>query len=286
MTDCSSSATVSGSPVGSADPAAELRAAASPNGLHVSGTRRTVVGWDVPLTNGERSELARELADGHGLLREVRVLVVDDYTLYREYLVGVLSAHGAFNTNVAWDLSSLISGIEHSMPGLVLLNMATRDNLMLLRHAFKLSPNARVIALGLSEENEAEIIACAEAGVAGFHLRTESVEELIALLRKVTAGESACSPAVSAILLRRLSTLASERPPVAKELALTAREAQILQMLELGLSNRDIAAQLCIALHTVKNHVHSLLTKLDVSTRAQAAALSRTIRYSEDGHWA
>ena len=91
-----------------------------------------------------------------------------------------------------------------------------------------------------------------------------------------------CSPRVSAILLRRLSALASQRQPTEKELVLTAREAQILKMLELGLSNRDIADQLCIAVHTVKNHVHSLLTKLGVSTRAQAAALSRTIRYTAD----
>jgi DNA-binding NarL/FixJ family response regulator len=55
-------------------------------------------------------------------------------------------------------------------------------------------------------------------------------------------------------------------------------------MLELGLSNQDIAAQLCIAVHTVKNHVHSLLTKLGVSTRAEAAALSRTLRYTKGGH--
>jgi DNA-binding NarL/FixJ family response regulator len=79
-------------------------------------------------------------------------------------------------------------------------------------------------------------------------------------------------------LLRRLSALASRRQPAAKELVLTAREAQILRMLELGRSNRDIAAQLAIAVHTVKNHVHSLLTKLGVSSRAEAAALSRTIR--------
>jgi DNA-binding NarL/FixJ family response regulator len=90
-----------------------------------------------------------------------------------------------------------------------------------------------------------------------------------------------CSPRVSAILLRRLSALASQRQAADTELVLTAREAQILKMLELGLSNRDIADQLCIAVHTVKNHMHSLLSKLGVSTRAQAAALSRTIRYTE-----
>ena len=82
------------------------------------------------------------------------------------------------------------------------------------------------------------------------------------------------------MLLRRLSALAARPQPEAKELVLTARQAQILRMLEMGLSNRDIADQLRIAIHTVKNHVHSVLTKLGVSTRAEAAALARTVRYT------
>jgi DNA-binding NarL/FixJ family response regulator len=131
----------------------------------------------------------------------------------------------------------------------------------------------------MSEDDESEIVSCAEAGVAGYHLRSETLGDLLVLIRKVAAGESLCSPRVSAILLRRLSALASQRQqPADRELVLRAREAQILKMLELGLSNRDIADQLCITVHTV---VHSLLTKLGVSTRAQAAALSRTIRYTE-----
>jgi DNA-binding NarL/FixJ family response regulator len=175
----------------------------------------------------------------------------------------------------------LITAIEIMKPRVILLNMATRDSTMLLRHALKLSPTARVIVMGMSEDDESEIVACAEAGVAGYHLRNESLGDLLVLIRQVAAGESLCSPRVSAILLRRLSALASQRQLAQKELVLTRREAQILKMLELGLSNRDIAEQLCIAVHTVKNHVHSVLTKLGVSTRAQAVALAHTIRYTE-----
>ena len=92
----------------------------------------------------------------------------------------------------------------------------------------------RIIVLGASENDESEIVACAEAGVAGYHMRTDSLEDLLVLIRKVAAGESSCPPRVSAILLRRLTALASRRQPAAKELVLTAREAQILRMLELG----------------------------------------------------
>jgi DNA-binding NarL/FixJ family response regulator len=238
---------------------------------------REVLGWDLAPAGGGRPELTWA-ADGHGFLRGTSVLIIDDSTVYREYLAGVIAGQGAVNPSVAWDLPSLISAIENTMPRVILFNTATRDNAMLLRQALMLSPSARVIVLGMSEDDESEIVACAEAGVAGYHLRTESLGDLLVLIRKVAAGESLCSPRVSAILLRRLSALASQRQPADKELVLTAREAQILKMLELGLSNRDIADQLCIAVHTVKNHVHNLLTKLGVSTRAQAAALSRTIR--------
>jgi DNA-binding NarL/FixJ family response regulator len=245
-----------------------------------SSQRRELNNWDKAPAGGGGAELTWAV-DGHGPLRDTEVLIIDDSKLYREYITRVVAANGAGVPRVAWDMPSLIKALEVTTPRVILLNTATRDNTMLLRQAFEMSPHARVIVLGLSEDDESEIVACAEAGVAGYHTRSQSLEDLLLLIRKVAAGESWCSPRVSAILLRRLSALASRRQPVPEELVLTAREAQILRMLELGLSNREIAGQLCIAVHTVKNHVHSLLAKLGVSTRAQAAALSRTVRYAD-----
>jgi DNA-binding NarL/FixJ family response regulator len=241
--------------------------------------------WDPSIANEDKSELARDLPEDQGIIGETRILIVDDSTLSRDYLAGVIAAHGGHIPSVAWDLSSLITAIENTMPRVILLNMATRGAAMLLRHSFTLNPSVRVIVLGLSQDDESEIVACAEAGVAGFHMRNDSLEDLLLLVCRVAAGELSCSPHVSAILLRRLSALAAARQPISKELDLTPREVQILKMLELGLSNRDIAAQLCIATHTVKNHVHSVLTKLGVRRRAEAAALARTSRYTEDGRW-
>lgn len=235
-----------------------------------------------PPTTGGRFEAYRDAADGPGLLRDERVLIVDDSTLCREYLAAMVAAHGAVAPGQAWDLPSVITAVEGTLPRVIVLNMANRDSEVLLRQVLKYGPHVRVVVMGVSEDDETEIVSCAEAGVAGYHLRAESLEDLIVLIHKVAAGETLCSPRISAILLRRLSALASERQPQAKELVLTDREAQILGMLELGLSNREIAAELCIAVHTVKNHMHSLLTKLGVRTRAQAAAHSRTVRYTED----
>lgn len=214
-------------------------------------------------------------------LPDARFLIVDDCTLHRENLATVFVVHGVSRLSVAWNLPTLCSALSEATPEIVVVNMGSRDSVALLRFVRQTCPEARVIVVGIPEDDEAQIIACAEEGVAGYHLRAESLDQLLGLIGRVAIGEAVCSARISAILLRRLSDLAAQRRPVPRELVLTAREAQILRMLEAGLSNRDIAADLCIAVHTVKNHVHSLLNKLGVSTRAEAAALSRTIRYTE-----
>jgi DNA-binding NarL/FixJ family response regulator len=242
------------------------------------GTNREHAGSDTSPTGAASSQMAPKSTDIQDPLRDESILIIDDCTLYRENLAAIFALHGKPAPSVAWDLPSLVTALHGTEPSVVLLNIETRGSALLLRAAMDISPGVRVIVLGASEDNESEIVACAEAGVAGYHMRTDSLEDLLVLIRKVAAGETLCSPRVSAILLRRLSALGSQRQPAAKELALTTREIQILRMLELGRSNQDIATQLSIAVHTVKNHVHSLLTKLGVSTRAEAAALSRTIR--------
>ncbi|MGE0215169.1 LuxR C-terminal-related transcriptional regulator [Mycolicibacterium sp.] len=211
------------------------------------------------------------------LITLTQILIVDDCTLQRENLAAILGGGGMSALAVAWDLPSTVAALAERAPDIVLLSMQTRDKIALLHSVREICPSARVIVVGISEDDESDIIASAEAGVAGYHLRSESLGELLNVITKVVDGEPACSPRVSAILLRRLSAMASARRSSPRDLDLTARELQILQMLELGLSNRDIADQLCITLHTVKNHVHSVLTKLGVSTRAQAAAFARTL---------
>jgi DNA-binding NarL/FixJ family response regulator len=205
------------------------------------------------------------------------VLIIDDCRLYRETLAAALAVDGRYRPLGAWDLPSLVAALEGAKPIAALLNLASQGRHLLLRAVAELNPGGQVIVLGASEDDEAEVVACAEGGAAGYHMKSESLEQLFELIDTVAGGRSGCPPRVAAILLRRVSVLAAQSQPAATEPVLTAREAQILQMLEMGQSNRDIAAQLSIAVHTVKNHVHSLLTKLGVSTRTEAAALSRAV---------
>ena len=251
----------------------------SPVRGHASGPR-TVLQQS---TVGTQERVSNARADMAGTA-DVSLLIIDDCALFREALATNLRASGISDIRVAWDLPSLISVLEGVQPSVVLLNMATRDLHLILRASTSLTPQAPVIAVATSEDDESAIIACAEAGVAGYHLRTDPFAELLLLVRDVASGKVSCPPKISAILLRRLSALASQSQVTPKEPGLTTREAQILGMLELGLSNQDIAVQLSIAVHTVKNHVHSLLTKLGVSTRAEAAALSHAMRADPDAH--
>ncbi|WP_263993665.1 response regulator transcription factor [Mycobacterium yunnanensis] len=211
------------------------------------------------------------------------ILIVDDCTLYRENLSDALSANGASSMHAAWDMPSLLTAFDACTPDVVLLSMSTKNSASLLHAMIEAQPGVKVIAVGVWEGDESTIVASAEAGVTGYHLRDESFADLLLLIREVLGGESVCSPKVAAVLLRRLSVLASARKPDTSELVLTAREMEILGLLEIGLSNREIANQLCIALHTVKNHVHSVLGKLGVSTRAQAVAASRAMRQDDMG---
>ncbi|RZT25332.1 LuxR family two component transcriptional regulator [Mycobacterium sp. BK558] len=224
----------------------------------------------------DKPRVPPDLAQGR--LPAVNILIIDDCALQRENLASILGHESALSPSVAWDLPSMRAATTETAPSIVLLSMMTRDSIALLCAVRQIWPLARVIVVGIAEDDEAGIIACAEAGVAAYHLRSESLCELRNLIAKVADGESACSPWISTILLRHLSTMASQRRSGPTDPDLTSREMQILQMLEQGLSNRDIADQLCITLHTVKNHVHSVLSKLGVRTRAEAAAVSRSLR--------
>lgn len=130
-------------------------------------------------------------------------------------------------------------------------------------------PGARFIAVGVTGVDES--MAWAEAGVSGFVERRDSVQELTAVLASAMRGELVCSPELGTALLRRIQELSGERPD--DQLArLTSREREILALIGEGLSNAAIAERTGLRLPTVKNHVRSLMGKLQVRTRSAAAA--------------
>lgn len=155
----------------------------------------------------------------------------------------------------------------------VLIDLApTPRNLTRVTEVARSLPDARLVALGVVEVEEA--MAWAEAGVAGFVERRDSIEELLEVLHSVMRGELRCSPQMGAALLRRVRELSPERPAVQLS-RLTARELEIVGLIGEGLSNAEIARRMSLQVPTVKNHVRSIMQKLQVRSRIAVAAMAR-----------
>jgi DNA-binding NarL/FixJ family response regulator len=143
-----------------------------------------------------------------------------------------------------------------------------------LLRAVKANTSIKVLVMGLSELEEV-ILRYIEAGAAGYVLREDSVDDLLKNIRAAHGGEALVSPEITAALMARIAQLAELRPPKEYETEeftdITPREREVLDLIGEGLSNQEIANRLVIELGTVKNHVHSILQKLDVSSRQDAA---------------
>ena len=199
---------------------------------------------------------------------DVRVLIASEVRLYRiglERLLREIPDITIVGTaSSAEEASELAGALIHEV---MLLDMAMPDAYGIARRVGRLSPVSKVVALG-TPENEAEVLACAEAGIAGYVTRDGSVEDVVAAIRTIARGEVYCSAKVASSLVRRVAERASSMPAASG--SLTAREAQILKLLQQGLSNKMISRTLGIELPTVKNHVHNILTKLGIHRRAEA----------------
>jgi two-component system nitrate/nitrite response regulator NarL len=205
----------------------------------------------------------------------MQVLLVDDTRLYREGLTARLAQQAGIERVVpAADGRTALHQLTALPVDVVLLNMATGGSIALLHAVVAAAPHVPVVALGVAD-NDDEVIACAEAGVAGYLQREDSFTDLLAVIQSVANGETLCSPRVAATLLRRVATLAAGRRSPPEATSLTAREREVVQLIDQGMSNKEIARRLCIEVRTVKNHVHNILQKLQVSRRGEAAARVR-----------
>lgn len=205
---------------------------------------------------------------------EIRVLIVADVRIYREGLAHVLDLeNGIAVVGTASDAESAITKIQAVRPDIVLFDMAIPGSLATTRLIVNAGP-ARVVGLGV-EEVEGDVIACAEAGVSGYIPGDASVSDLVRAITSVHRGELLCSPRMAATLYRHAGMSATFRARPHSTRALTSRELEIVQWLDCGLSNKEIARRIGIEVSTVKNHVHHILEKLNVRRRGEAAARMR-----------
>ena len=200
----------------------------------------------------------------------IRVQIVAELRLYREGLEQVLSRDGLDVTGADAADGQCVDRVAATEPEVVLLDMETPGSLGLVRRIRDAAPDVKVVALAVPD-HENSVVACAEAGVAGYVTRDQSIEDVVAAVESVARGEMIASPRLAATLLRRVTMLAADRSASALPQArLTPRELEIVALIEKRRSNKQIARDLCIEVNTVKNHVHSILKKLHVDRRADA----------------
>jgi DNA-binding NarL/FixJ family response regulator len=176
-------------------------------------------------------------------------------------------------TDGAWDLPSLLAVADSDHPTTVMIKSGIRDAPALIQVGRRLGRSSAVVVFDLSLERETEIVSTAEAGVGGLLLQTESFDRMLETLRTVEDGHATCSTEVSAVLLRRVYAFSQDINPDAGIDRLTERELEILELIAQRLTNQQIATRLTLTLQTVKNHVHRLLSKMEVASRAEAVTV-------------
>lgn len=227
-------------------------------------------------------------------MKKIRLLVVDDHTLFRRGLIALLALDERFDvTGEAGDIGEALRCVERSRPDLILLDnhlpgVRGVEGIASLKDA---APGTRILMLTVSE-NEDDLTAALQAGADGYLLKTVELDHLSDFIVKVLDGESVVSPEMMTKLVTAFRAKAPpsapgetaatdagrasvERVPVLRDRSaidlLSVREREVLTLIAGGDSNKLIARKLDIAETTVKIHVQHILRKLQLTSRVQAA---------------
>lgn len=205
------------------------------------------------------------------------VTVIDDHTLFREGLQGLLERHGLKVLDSVGDAESGYAVLAKRRPDIVLLDLRLpqTDGLEILRRLRESEECPPVVMLTTSDE-EQDLVEALRSGASGYLLKDMEPDALVVALRSIEAGETVVAPSLTPALARVVQGREPE-PPEGDESpfdVLTPREREILALLAEGLSNRGIGNNLGISEGTVKVHVKAILRKLSVTSRVAAAVLA------------
>jgi len=201
---------------------------------------------------------------------KVRVFLISPTRIYREGLSHVLATEPAVEVaGTASSVDDALTALATAGADVTLLDLRTEAGLAGVRRLFQ-DGGQRVVVLGVTED-EPHIVACAEAGIAGYLTNGDSLAQMVRTIQAAARGDFSCPPRIAGGLVRRLAVFGpAEAAPDGPRL--TERERQVVALIGQGLTNKEIAKRLGIQLATVKNHVHNILDKSGVSRRADAAA--------------
>ena len=209
--------------------------------------------------------------------RPITVALVDDERLIRAALGQMLTAAGLELVGEAASATDAIELVLDLGPDVVLIDIRLPDSpgVETINQLALLAPASRVLVLTRSEENR--VVEAILAGASGYILKTAPPKAIIAAVRATAAGESVLSPQIAGKLVQRLRmrempiTANSQDAAAAIRAALTERELTVFTKLASGKNNHDIAGELSLSSNTVANHIASILAKLHLENRVQAA---------------
>ena len=208
-------------------------------------------------------------------MASIRLLIVDNHTLFRQGLVSLLQSEPGYS--VIGEASSgeeALLLVSELAPDVVLMDvkMPGIGGVEATRRLMETNPEERILMLTVSEEEE-NLLAAIQVGARGYILKNADAGELLEAIQRVYAGEAMISPTMTFRLFQVLRN--GGIPTPLPELPLTSREQDVFQLLAQGASNRQIAETLMITENTVKTHVRNILEKLELHSRTEVAAFAR-----------
>ena len=209
--------------------------------------------------------------------RPITVIIVDDESLIRSVLLRALSRGGLSVVGEAANAEDAVRMVLDVRPDVVLMDprLSGNSGVEAIAQLGLLAPASSILVLTRSEQNR--VVEAIIAGASGYILKSATPEAIVSAVRATAAGESVLSPQIAGELLQRIRerdipvTASSESAAVAIRAALTERELEIFERLATGESNQAIGHHLSLSPNTVSNHIASILAKLHLDNRVQAA---------------
>lgn len=201
----------------------------------------------------------------------IRALVVDDHDLFRRGLRELLEQQGIRVVGEAANGEDAVALAGRAQPDVVVMDLSLprMSGTEATRRVLAQSPEMKVLVLTMSVEAE-DVMDAMMAGACGYLMKDATVEEIAAGVRAAAVGESWLSPRAAGYLLDRLRGRAGADDRAVRGV-LSERELEILRLVAEGCDNEEIASRLVLSPRTVKNHVSSILSKLELDNRVQAA---------------
>jgi DNA-binding NarL/FixJ family response regulator len=213
-------------------------------------------------------------------LPKIRVLLTEDNRLLREGILAMLNEQPDIKAISATGNGDSFKKAEAFKPNVVLLDIGLKDqsSLTVLGKIRKKFPKAEFIVMDLIPVHS-EVVEFVKAGVSGFILKDATLDDFLHTIRSVAKGAKVLPPPLTDSLFSHIVEHAIQRGDVDQlidAVRMTKREQNVIDLIAAGRSNKEIASELSIAVHTVKSHVHNILEKLALHSRLELASFAHS----------